>query len=643
MIAAYGSWESPVTPEVMTRASVRLTFPEVGADGSWSWVEGRPLEAGRNVVVVHSGKAGDAPRDLLPPAVNARTRVHEYGGRGHLRVADELWFVDFATQRLMHLSQGGETRALTDGAVRLADLKWDAPRRRIVAVGEVEEPAGTSHASAVHNGLVAVDPHTGALRWLARGHDFYAAPVLSPDGAELSYLAWDHPHMPWDAAALYRCKVEADGALGPPAHVAGGPQGSAFQPSYGPDGQLYACLEVRDRWTLHRFERERQVELGRMDDADVGAPLWALGMSIYGFDAAGAVVAIAFQNGFAKIVRIDTQSGAVSTLWQEPTMIGELSCRGQQALFTIGWAAQATKVMHLDLRSGERTLVRDGLGGLIQPSGTATDASSIDQDDLSTPEAITFDTSQGDQAHGFFYAPRNRRYTGPEGRLPPLVVVAHGGPTGSANPTIQLNIQFWTTRGFAVLDVNYRGSTTFGRAYREKLRGAWGLADTADCVAGAEYLAKQGRVDRERMVIRGGSAGGYTVLQALTDYDVFRAAACLYGISDPRALSASTHKFESHYDHCLFGEGEAYERAMNERAPIRKVAKVKAPIIFFQGLEDKAVPPDQTSSMHQQLVLRGIDSEYHAYAGEQHGFRRADTIRDVWTKELAFYRRVLAI
>lgn len=615
----------------MTRASVRLTFPEIGVDGMWSWVEGRPLEAGRNVVVVHPGTSDGAARDLLPLPHNARTRVHEYGGRGHLRVADDLWFVDFPTQRLMHLGAalraGQEPRYVTDGAVRLADLKWDAPRRRILAVGEAEREAPAQN----ENALVAVDPETGAVTWLARGHDFYAAPTLSPDGRELAFLAWDHPHMPWDAAALYRAKIQADGSLGQPMHVAGGPEGSAFQPSYGPDGELYACLEVRDRWTLHRFEQDRSVELGRMDDADVGAPMWALGMTIYGFDSGGSVVAIAFQNGFAKIVRIDTKSGVTTVLWHDKTMIGELSCRADQALFTIGWAAQATKVVHLDLRSQERTLVRDGLAGLLDP------------EDISTPEAITFDTTNGDRAHGFFYAPRNQRFTAPEGTLPPLVVVAHGGPTGSANPTLQLNIQFWTTRGFAVLDVNYRGSTTFGRAYREKLRGAWGLADTADCVAGAKYLAVCGKVDPERMVIRGGSAGGYTVLQALTDYDVFRAAACLYGISDPRALSAATHKFESRYDQCLFGEGEAYERAMTERAPIHKVDKVKAPIIFFQGLEDKAVTPDQTSRMHDQLVARGLDSEYHCYAGEQHGFRRADTIRDVWTKELAFYRRVLAI
>lgn len=621
--APFGTWDSPISPELMTRAGVRISAPDISEQGDWTWVEGRPLERGRNVVVRRSADGQTA--DVSPEDRSVRTRVHEYGGRAYLGVGAALYFVDFMSQRLCR-SEGGVVAELTDGTVRLADFVHDRAHARLFAVAERAVDGGQPE-----NALAAVDLASSRVDLVVRGHDFFAAPALSPDGRRLAFLAWDHPHMPWDAATLYVADIAADGSVGAPRALAGGPSGSAFQPSFDAEGSLYACVEVEDRWTLFRFEGERAVPLGKSAEWEVGTPLWNLGTRVYGFTSTGTAIAIAYGGGFAKLIEIDLKTGSASVVCDEYAMIGELACRGKDVLFTIGWAGSATRLVHYDVASKTTQTLRYAFEGAIEDA------------DVSSAEPVSFETTGGDTAHGFFYAPRNSRYQPPAGSKPPLMVLAHGGPTGCANPTLQLSVQFWTTRGFAVLDVNYRGSTTFGRAYREKLRGRWGEVDAEDCAAGARFLAESGRVDPDRVIIRGQSAGGYTVLRVLTEQNVFRAAACLYGPADPRALVHDSHKFESHYDRYLFGSGDGYERALDERAPIHAADRIQAPVIFFQGMEDKAVPPQQTQRMYEALTARGIATEYHGYEGEQHGFRKAETIRDVWTKELAFYRRVLAL
>jgi dipeptidyl aminopeptidase/acylaminoacyl peptidase len=620
---AYGTWESPVTPELLAKGGARLAFPEVLPGGELSWVESRPSEGGRTVVVRRD--AHGVARDELPPPRGARSRVHEYGGRAHVTIGAVTWFVGGAEQGLFR-AEGGEASPVGEpSGFRLAELTPDARRGRLLAVGELHGAGGEPE-----NGLVAVSLDDGSVAWLARGHDFYAAPALSPDGARLAFLAWDHPHMPWDAAALFVADVRDDGSLGPARVVCGGPSGSVFQPIWSPAGELYCALEVGERWSLHRV-REGRAELVVDAGVELGAPLWNLGTRLFGFVDARTVVGAGLWAGRSRVVRVDVETRRVEAVACSASHIGELACRGDRALVLAGWAGGGSRLLELDLATGREAVVRDVLEGVIDPAFA------------SRPRAIDYPTTGGATAHANLYPPHHPRFRGPVGARPPVVVVVHGGPTGCANTETQLAIQLFTTRGFAVLDVNYRGSTGFGRAYREALRGRWGVVDVDDCVAGVRHLAAEGLVDPERAIIRGSSAGGYTVLRALTEHDVFRAAACLYGPSDPRTFVAETHKLESHYEAFLFGEGEARDRALVERAPVLGTDRVRAPVIFFHGLDDAAVVASQTERVHEALRARGVDTEHHAYAGEGHGFRKAATIADVWAKELAFYRRVLRL
>lgn len=620
----FGAWSSPVTPALMAKGGARLAFPDVLEGGALGWVETRPAEAGRYVPVrkPESGKAVDC----IPPPHSARTRVHEYGGRAHLATSTETFFVSAKDGALYRVTVGGAPVALGDpSGFRLAELAHDPKRNRLLAVGE--RPRSDREPE---NGIVEASLSDGAVRWVLHDHDFYAAPALSPDGSLLAFLAWDHPLMAWDAATLYVAEVSEDGTVSTPRPVAGGAAGAAFQPTWSPSGELYFALEVGERWSLHRL-RGGSVELVCDAGVELGAPLWNLGTRLFAFADERTVVGTGLYEGRSKIVRIDAETGACDVLTEDLLHVGELACRGTTVLALAGWAGGGSRLVAIDVGSRTTRVVRDVLAGVV------------DDAYVSTPEALAYPTTRGDTAHANLYLPKNPGFRGPAGKKPPVVVVVHGGPTGCANTETQLSIQFWTTRGFAVLDVNYRGSTGFGRTYREKLRGQWGVVDVDDCVAGVRHLSERGLVDPERAIIRGGSAGGYTVLQALCDHDVFRAAACHYGPSDPRTFVHETHKFEKYYDRFLFGEGDEYERALDERAPIRKVDRIRAPVAFFQGMEDPAVVPSQTQRVYEALRARGVETEYHAYEGEQHGFRKAETIVDVWEKELAFYRRVLGL
>jgi dipeptidyl aminopeptidase/acylaminoacyl peptidase len=620
----YGTWDSSITPELMAKGGTRLAFPDVLEGGELSWLEGRPTEGGRYVPV-------RTTQPDVPAPFSARTRVNEYGGRVHLAIGDATWFVDAKSGTLMKW-QGGAAEAVGGASgFRLADFAALPDEQRLVAVGEQAR-----EGAEPENGLVSISLADGAVRWIARGHDFYAAPAISSDGKQVAFLAWDHPHMAWDAATLYLADLGTDGSLSEPRAICGGPEGSAFQPTWSPSGELFCALEAGERWSLHRV-RNGRAELVADAGIELGAPLWNLGTRLFAFVDARTVVGTGLWDGSSRVVRIDVDSGAVETLTTELRHVGELAARGDKALLLCGWAGGGTRLVELDLTTRSTRVVKNALEGVIDPA------------DLSTPEAVSYPTSGGATAHANFYPPKNSRFIGPDGARPPVVVVVHGGPTGCANNDLVLSIQFFTTRGFAVLDVNYRGSTGFGRSYREALRGRWGELDVDDCVAGVRWLAERDRIDPERAIIRGGSAGGYTVLQALSDHDVFRAAACHYGVSDPASLSVDTHKYEKHYDVYLFGPthgedgGAARARAFEARTPIRKVDRIRAPVIFFQGLEDPAVTPAQTEGIYLALRARGVDTEYCGYAGEQHGFRKAETIVDVWSRELAFYRRVLSL
>jgi dipeptidyl aminopeptidase/acylaminoacyl peptidase len=621
----FGSWPSPLSPEHLAQAALRLSSPTLADDGSVYWLEGRPAEGGRTVLVRR--QADGTIADVTPPPFNVRSRVHEYGGGAHAisggPSGPEVFFVDFGDQAIYRQRPGDPPVPLASPPDwRFGDLVVDPARPRLLAVGERQRPG-----QEPENAVVAIDRRSGALEVLVHGADFYASPTPSADGARLAWLSWSHPHMPWDAAALQVAELDAGGRPGHPRHVAGDAQGSAQQPVFGPDGALWFLYEGNGFSNLWR-QGERGPEPVTELEAELGLPLWQLGVSTWGFVDAGTVLLSAVKMGSAQLCTCDIAQRKVVPIPSEITAVSHLSVRQGRAALLAGFADRPAAVLELDPRSGTFTRLRQAFDSPLPASF------------ISRPELISFPTSAQDTAHGFFYAPSNPEVRPPTGDRPPLLVLVHGGPTAASTPAFSAAVQFWTTRGFAVLDVNYRGSSGYGRRYRDRLNGNWGVFDVDDCVAGVRALAAAGRVDPRKVAIRGGSAGGFTVLAALIGTDCFGAGASHYGVSDLVALARDTHKFESHYCEGLVAPFHEQPEVYRERSPITHADRLRTPVIFFQGLDDRVVPPDQTERLVEALRSKGLPTEYHAFAGEQHGFRRAETLRRVLEAELAFYGRV---
>jgi dipeptidyl aminopeptidase/acylaminoacyl peptidase len=625
VIAPYGSWRSPLAPERLAGATLRLGACTFAPDGALYWVEGRPAEGGRGVLVRRT-PAGRI-EDVTPAPWNVRSRVHEYGGRAYVVGPDAVYFVHDGDGRLhrLGLAPGDAPAALSpdDRRWRFAEPILDERRRRLVCVAERHDEG----AREPENLLVSVPIDGGPVTALARGRDFYAAPALSPDGRRLAFLAWDHPHMPWDAAAVHVADVDGHGALVDLRHVAGSPTASAFQPGFAPDGTLLFGLEAEGRWNLHRLADGR-VERLHASEGESGLPLWGLGTTTWALLGEDAIAIASFEGGRARLERFDLGTGESREIAYGGTAIAHLDARAGRLALVAGWEDRPSAIAIGTAAGGDFEIVRSA-AAIELPAAL-----------VSSPEAISYPTSGGEIAHAFFYPPRNPRFVPPPDERPPLVVVVHGGPTGATSPTLSLAVQFWTTRGIAVLDVNYRGSTGYGRAYRDRLKGQWGIVDVEDCVAGARHLAAQGRVDGRRLAIRGSSAGGFTALAALTFHDAFAAGASLYGVSDLEALVRETHKFEAHYTQALVAPYPAGREVYTARSPLHQVDRLRRPVIVLQGLEDKVVPPRQAEALVEALRAKGIATEYHAFPGEQHGFRRAETIRRALEAELAFYGRV---
>ena len=552
-----------------------------------------------------------------------RSRVHEYGGGAYASSGNLVWFSNFADGRVYALSDTDAPAPLTaEGPSRFADLTVDPRRRRLLAVRE-------THAGGAPpvNELVAISVDDGSVRVLASGHDFYAAPAPSPDGRQLAWLAWDQPDMPWDAAALWLSELDRNGHPRSPARIAGGSGCAAFQPTWAPDGNLWCVLDPDGWWNLHRWN-DGELRCMHRAESEFGKPLWQLGTTTYGFDGSGGVVCTWRSGGAWRLGRLDPH-GAMTEVPSPWTSIESLVVDGSIAAFIGGAPDRSAAVVSVDLETGAMSVHR------------TSSALSIDEGMLSRPVAIGYPTGDGTEtAHGYYYSPRNASCRAPAGELPPLLVMSHGGPTGATSDTLNPATQFWTSRGFAVLDVDYRGSTGYGRAYRERLYGEWGVVDVQDCVAGALHLAETGRADGERLAIRGGSAGGYTTLSALTFHDAFRAGASYYGISDLEVLAGDTHKFEARYLDRLVGDWPADRELYRARSPIHHASCLRCPIIFFQGLDDRVVPPNQAELMVDALDARGLPVACLMFEGEGHGFRHADTMRRCLEAELLFYARV---
>jgi dipeptidyl aminopeptidase/acylaminoacyl peptidase len=620
-IAPYGAWASPVTTDLLTAESVRLGSIALEAGCAW-WLEGRPEEGGRNVLVVEDQ---DSVRDVTPAPFNVRSRVHEYGGGAFVVSGREVWFVHDADQRVYHQRLGEVSAPLTaPGPSRYADLALDRARRRLVCVRE-------THAAAVPepiNELVAVSLIDGAVRVLATGHDFYSSPRVSPDGARVAWLTWDHPDMPWDAAALWFADVGPQGELSPPRRVDLGDRASAFQPAWSPDGVLHVVCDAGDWWNLHALDGDGRLRCVHRVEAEAGLPQWQFAMSTYGFPDARRIVSARCEAGRWRLACIDRASGAARELDTGLDEIEAVVAGNGQVLLLAGSPTQASSVVRIDLASGAQTVLRES-------ATLGTDPGYV-----SRPEAFSFATGSGATAHAFRYPPTNPEFRAPAGERPPLLVIGHGGPTGATSTVLRPAIQYWTTRGFAVCDVNYRGSTGYGRAYREALYGEWGVVDVEDCVNAARHLVDAGLADPSRLAIRGSSAGGYTTLAALVFHRTFGAGASYYGISELEALARDTHKFEARYLDRLVGPYPARADLYRARSPIHHVERLDCPVIFFQGLEDAVVPPSQAQMMVAALREKGLPVAYLTFEGEQHGFRRAQTIRRTLEAELAFYGRI---
>uniref|UniRef100_A0A8J7VW50 S9 family peptidase n=1 Tax=Coralloluteibacterium stylophorae TaxID=1776034 RepID=A0A8J7VW50_9GAMM len=626
-VAPYGSWRSPLSAEQVVAGTVTLGAPMLAGDDVL-WLESRPGDA-RTVLV---RARGDGAEDITPAPFSVRSRVHEYGGGAWTVVDDAVLFVNFADQGIYRqpLQPGAQPEPVArhDG-LRYADGAWDARHARLIAVREDHRREGVAPANALV--AVAMD---GGERVLAEGHDFFASPALSADGRELAWLSWDQPQMPWDGTTLWRARLGADGGLEAVRRVAGGPEESVVQPQWAPDGSLVYVSDRSGWWNLYRDAGAGEDAALLPMQAEFGRAQWAFGMSTYAILDDGRIVATAQREDGSALGVLDPRTGAwreFALPWRE--IEGLRAARGQ-AVFIGGAPGQAPAVVRLDLADGEGTVLR------------RSSTLAVDPRDIAVAEPIRFPTGDGEIAHAFHYAPTNARFRGPDGERPPLLVLTHGGPTGSTSPTFNPRVQYWTTRGFAVVDVNYRGSQGFGRAYRRSLDGRWGVADVDDVVAAARFLVARGDVDGERLLIRGGSAGGYTTLAALAFRPgVFAAGASHYGIGDLETLARDTHKFEARY---LDGLVAPYDRAdpaamalYAERSPVRHVERITSPLILFQGLEDRVVPPNQAETMYAAVRGRGLPVAYVPFAGEGHGFRQAKNIRRALEAELYFYGRVL--
>jgi dipeptidyl aminopeptidase/acylaminoacyl peptidase len=612
--APFGSWQSPISAADTVSGVVRFSELQYH-DGVLSWLEGRPSEGGRNALV---RRLPDGTiEDVLPATANVRTMVHEYGG-GAYRLAGSVIYSEFTDQRLYRLGEDGPFPLTGEPprprSVRYADV-IALPDGPLLCVRETHPDTG----EAV-NDLVRVR-EDGTITPVAAGSDFYSSPRLSPNGALLTWVEWNHPNMPWDGTRLVladaddpsRCTV-----------VAGGDEESVVQPEWAPDGTLVFASDRSGWWNLYRYDGQRVAPLCAME-AEFAGPAWLFGLRWFGFLSEGRIAAVFWEGGEQHLGVIHAD-GTLRRMDLDYSSYGaHLTTDGEHTVWFVGsHPKRPTAVVEYDVDVGVETVVR---------SNPVT----LDEAYVPVPRLISFPTTDGDEAHAVYYPPTNPDYQAPDGERAPLIVHIHGGPTSAVSPAFSMETAYWTTRGIGIVDVNYRGSTGFGRDYRRKLEYRWGLVDVDDAVAAAEYLASIGDADVERLAISGGSAGGYTTLAALAFRDTFGAGASYYGVADIELLAADTHKFESRYEGRLVGTDPAVVRA---RSPIHSVDRITVPVALFQGLEDKVVPPNQTTTIAEALAARDVPHVHVEYEGEGHGFRKAENVAASLETELAFYGAV---
>jgi dipeptidyl aminopeptidase/acylaminoacyl peptidase len=595
-------------------AGVRLSEPWLGAGGSTWWLERRPSNAGRTTLV----RDGE---DVTAPDTNVRTRVHEYGGGAWLLHDDTAFFSEYSDQRLYRLDPGAAPRPITPepprpSSIRYADGRATPDGELIVCVRETHgdgEPV---------NDLVAVPAHGGGEpQVIASGRDFYAYPRPSPDGRQVCWTCWDHPNMPWDGTEVWVAPLDDPGSA---RRVAGGPGESIWQPSWSPDGRLHWVSDGDGWWNIFR-EGEQLTD----EKAELGYPQWLLGGSTYDFLPDGSIVCVRVQGAMERLGVLHPGRSRLEDLGLPYDAVGYpyVKALGDRVVLVAAGPTEEEAVVSWSAAEGSR-VVRNANGDRLDPGWAPV------------PRTLEYESAGGRTSHALWYPPTNPEFEAPEGELPPVIVQVHGGPTSHVTPMLDLEIVFWTSRGIGVVDVNYGGSSGYGRAYRESLNGQWGVVDVEDCVAAALHLAAEGEADGNRLAIHGGSAGGYTTLCALAFGDDFAAGASYYGVADAETMAADTHKFESRYLDALFGPYPETRALWRERSPIHYADQIDAPVILFQGLEDEVVPPSQSEDMVAALAARGVPHAYLAFEDEQHGFRKAETMERCLESELSFFAQV---
>jgi len=623
----FGAWPSPFAIELLTQGAVQ--FAEVGAAGGrrW-WLESRPDEGGRQVLVRREPN-GSTIR-LTPDGFNARCRVHEYGGGAFVVDGDVVVVSDFTSGRLHRITGPGVLEPLTSGdhAWRFADLSLDRARNRLLAIREDHDPATLERHGEAENAVVAIDLIDGAVTVLVDGHDFFSAPRLAPDGGRMCWLRWDHPNLPWDGTELLVADLGDDGR---PTHarvVAGSPSDWIAQPRWSPAGVLHFAAEPDGWMNLFRVGRDDAIErVGPPLQAEFAFPDWAFNFANYAFGADGEIVAVGRSDGRDRLYRIGSD-GAAADLGMPFTEMSFVAVDGRTAVFRAAAPDRPWAVVELGLDDGRIEILRPSLSWTPDPAA------------VSLGEPVEFPTAGDRTAHGILYRPVNAGARGPDGELPPLIVTSHGGPTAEASTAFSILAQLFTSRGFAVLDVDYGGSTGYGRDYRKRLEGEWGVVDVADCVAGARWLAERGIVDPGRTAIRGGSASGYTTLCSLTFTDAFAAGTSMYGIGDLETFAKETHKFESRYLDRLIGPYPERRDLYRARSPLNFTEQITSPVLILQGAEDRIVPPVQAEQIVDALWERHVPHAYVLFPGEDHGFRSAATIIRAFESELSFYGQV---
>lgn len=616
----FGSWPSPLSAQQLTTLSLRLAEPRL-ENGNLYWLETRPHQKGRNALVKMSAQG--QIEDILPEDCSVRTRANEYGGAPWIIHNGVIYAVLDHDQRVYRFASGQLTALTAEGPYRYADFSVDEERQRLICVREDYQPK-EPRCEIIALPLDA----SGNCQVLVKGEDFYSNPRLSPDGNCLSWLAWNHPDMPWDATTCYLASLDEKGLPHTAEKIAGGAGESVFQPQWSPDGDLFFVSDRSGWWNLYRYHQKAIEALCPMA-AEFATPQWVYGMSTFGFLNTGELICTYTRDGLWFLARLSIANRQLTTLNTGLNDISAVTAGDNTAAFIGASATGAPALFSWRAATAQ-----------LQQCYPANNEKPLADKYISQAQSISFPTTAGAEAHAFYYPPCNPDITLPEGALPPLLVMCHGGPTGATSAAFNPKIQYWTTRGFAVVDVNYRGSTGYGRPYRDALKQQWGIADVEDVVNAAEFLVQQQKADREKIAIRGSSAGGYTVLAALTFTDYFKAGASLYGIGNLETLTTDTHKFESRYLDSLVGDWPAEQLRYRERSPLFHTEKLQCPVIFLQGLQDKIVPPDQAEQMLAAMAQHKIPRAYVTFVDEGHGFRQSDNIVRAMETEWYFYGKV---